>query len=42
MKKQETGANVFHVAYGFLEGYLNPDFYIRSPILLYPIKLSVL
>ncbi|AIQ11946.1 AAA domain-containing protein [Paenibacillus durus] len=37
--EQETGANVFHVAYGFLEGYLNPDFYVRSPILLYPAKL---
>ncbi|MDQ0194925.1 AAA domain-containing protein [Paenibacillus wynnii] len=37
--EQETGANVFHVAYGFLEGYVNPDFYIRSPILLYPAKL---
>lgn len=37
--EQETGANVFHVAYGFLEGYLNPDFYIRSPILLFPAKL---
>ncbi|WP_418303209.1 DUF4011 domain-containing protein [Paenibacillus yonginensis] len=31
--EQETGANVFHVAYGFLEEYLNPDFYLRSPIL---------
>ena len=37
--EQETGTNIFHVAYGFLEGTLVEDFYIRSPILLYPARL---
>ncbi|MCY0895927.1 MAG: AAA domain-containing protein [Alicyclobacillaceae bacterium] len=34
--EQETGANTFHVAYGFLEGTLVEDFFLRSPILMYP------
>ncbi len=37
--EQETGMNTFHVAYGFLEGILVDDFYIRSPLLFYPAKL---
>lgn len=37
--EQETGTNVFHVAYGFLEGTLVEDFYIRSPLVLYPARL---
>nr|WP_272879887.1 AAA domain-containing protein [Sulfoacidibacillus ferrooxidans] len=37
--EQETGANTFHVAYGFLEGTVGEDFY-RSPILLYPAHIS--
>ncbi|ACV58565.1 AAA domain-containing protein [Alicyclobacillus acidocaldarius] len=37
--EQEMGINTFHVAYGFLEGTLIEDFYIRSPVLLYPARL---
>ncbi|GGJ13419.1 hypothetical protein GCM10010885_23380 [Alicyclobacillus cellulosilyticus] len=37
--EQETGTNVFHVAYGFLEGTLVEDFYVRSPLVLYPARL---
>lgn len=37
--EQETGTNAFHVAYGFLEGTLVEDFFLRSPILLYPARL---
>lgn len=38
--EQETGNNPFYVAYGFLEGFLVPEFYIRCPILFYPSRLS--
>ncbi|WP_068774119.1 AAA domain-containing protein [Paenibacillus sp. FJAT-26967] len=38
--EQETGNNPFYVGYGFLEGYLVPNFFIRCPILFYPVRLS--
>lgn len=38
--EQETGTNTFHVAFGFLEGYLVEDFYLRCPILFFPAKLT--
>jgi len=38
--EQETGNNPFYVGYGFLEGYLVPDFFIRCPILFYPARLA--
>ncbi|MEK5645956.1 hypothetical protein BK138_34435 [Paenibacillus rhizosphaerae] len=37
--EQETGHNSFYIAYGFLEGELATDFYIRCPLLFYPAKL---
>ncbi|HEU4964827.1 MAG TPA: AAA domain-containing protein, partial [Bacilli bacterium] len=37
--EQETGQNTFYVAYGFLEGFLVEDFYLRCPILFYPARL---
>lgn len=37
--EQETGMNTFYVAYGFLEGHLVDDFFLRSPILFYPARL---
>lgn len=38
--EQETGTNPFYVAYGFLEGSLLEDFYLRSPVLLFPARLT--
>lgn len=38
--EQETGMNPFYIAYGFLEGYLVEDFFIRSPLMLIPAKLK--
>lgn len=37
--EQDTGHNPFYVAFGFLEGELADDFYIRCPLLFYPAKL---
>lgn len=37
--EQETGNNPFYIAYGFLEGFLVQDFYIRCPILFFPGRL---
>lgn len=37
--EQETGVNTFYVAYGFLEGFLVEDMFIRSPLLFYPARL---
>lgn len=37
--EQETGNNPFYIGYGFLEGYLVPEFFVRCPILFYPAKL---
>ncbi|MGG0936477.1 AAA domain-containing protein [Brevibacillus centrosporus] len=38
--EQETGNNPFYVTYGFLEGFLVPDFFVRCPILFYPARLA--
>jgi very-short-patch-repair endonuclease len=38
--EQETGNNPFYVAYGFLEGFLVPNFFIRCPILFIPARLN--
>lgn len=38
--EQETGNNPFYVVYGFLEGFLVPNFFIRCPILFIPARLN--
>jgi len=38
--QQETGTYPLYVTYGFVEGYISPDFFVRCPILFYPAKIS--
>ncbi|NGQ93565.1 DUF4011 domain-containing protein [Brevibacillus sp. SYP-B805] len=38
--EQETGMNTFHIAFGFLEGFLVEDLFLRCPLLFFPARLS--
>ena len=38
--EEETGQQTEYIGFPFLEGRLNPDFYVRGPIVLFPISIE--
>ena len=38
--EEETGSQAGYFGFPFLQGHINPDFYVRGPIVLFPISLE--
>ena len=38
--EEETGQQTGYLGFPFLEGHIDPDFYVRGPIVLFPISLE--
>ena len=38
--EEETGSQAGYFGFPFLQGHVNPDFYVRGPIVLFPISLE--